>query len=321
MRASPAQSAASAKPAVSAAAAPPASVSAAGKPGGPASASQAAGTAGTLDQRDEPPLPEPREEGAAAVADGRLYAMSGFDKDGKDTSSVFVFDGRAWQAGPAAPAALNHPSAASLGSDIYLAGGTGNGASQPGVYRLSGGRWQAVAPLNHARSAPALIALGGKLYAVGGVDRGEVGPAESYDPAANRWADLPPLPAPRDHVAGFAYEDKACIGGGRSPNTPRVDCFDPSTNAWQRLPDLPQPTSGAGGVALNGLAIVAGGEGERIIDQLAWLRGGAWQLDKMRAPRHGLQLAALNGRAYACGGGTSPGLNAVSTCTSIGLTG
>jgi N-acetylneuraminic acid mutarotase len=277
--------------------------------------------AAALDQRDEPPLPEPREEGAAAVADGKLYAIAGFDKDGKDTSSVFVFDGRAWQAGPAAPAALNHPSAASLGSDIYLTGGTGNGSSQPGVYRLSGGRWQAVAALNHARSAPALIALGGKLYAIGGIDRGEVGPAETYDPAANRWTDLPPLPAPRDHVAGFAYEGKACVGGGRSPNTPRVDCLDPSTSAWQRLPDLPQPTSGAGGAALNGVAIVAGGEGERIIDQLAWVRGGTWQLDKMRAPRHGLQLAALNGRAYACGGGTSPGLHAVNTCTSIGVTG
>ena len=99
---------------------------------------------------------------------------------------------------------------------------------------------------------------------------------------------------------------------------PRVDCYDPGSNAWRRLPDLPQPTSGAGGAILGGDPIVAGGEGERIIDQLARFHDGKWDLDRMRVPRHGLQLAILNSRAWACAGGTSPGLNAVPGCTSIG---
>jgi peroxiredoxin len=273
---------------------------------------------GPLDQRDEPPLPQPREEGAAAAAGGKLYVMAGFDAAGKDTASVFVFDGHGWQAGPNLPVALDHPSAAAIGGEVFVAGGFSNGPAVAGAYRLSGDRWQAIAPLNHARGALALIALEGKLYALGGTAQAEVGPAEVYDPAANHWSDLPPLPAPRNHVAGFTFEGKPCIGGGRSPNTPRVDCFDPGTQAWQRLPDLPQPTSGGGGETVQGEPVVAGGEGERIIDQLARLSGGVWQFDRMRVPRHGLQLAVLNGRAYACGGGTSPGLNAVATCTSIG---
>jgi hypothetical protein len=272
-----------------------------------------------LNQRDELSLPQPREEGAAAVADGKLYAMAGFDPDGKDSSSVFVFDGQSWQNGPAVPIALDHPSAAAIGSDVYIAGGFSNGPAVGNVYRLSGGKWQPVAAMNHARGGLALVALGGKLYALGGIEKAEVAPAEVYDPVGNRWTDLPPLAAPRDHVAGFTHQGMACIGGGRSPNTPRVDCFDPTRNVWQGLPDLPQPTSGAGGVSLAEDPVIAGGEGDRIIDQLARFHDGQWHIDKMRAPRHGLQLAILNGRAYACGGGIAPGLNAVATCTSIGL--
>lgn len=283
-----------------------------------AASASAATSAAALTQRDEPALPEAREEGAAAVADGKLYVMAGFDKDGHDTSSVFVFDGRSWLAGPALPVVLDHPSGATLDSDVYVAGGFSNGPAGSGAYRLNAGRWQAVAPLAHARGGLALVALNGKLYAIGGIADKEVAPAEVYDPAANRWTELAPLQAARDHVAGFAYLGKACIAGGRTPNSPRVDCFDPAANSWQRLPDLPQPTSGAGAETLNGAPLVVGGEGDRIIDQFAVLRGGAWQLDKMRQPRHGLQLAVLNGRAYACGGGTAPGLNAVASCTSVG---
>jgi len=280
---------------------------------------------GPLEQRDEPPLPQPREEGAAAVADGKLYVIAGFDAPGRDTAGVFVYDGRGWQAGPALPTALDHPSAASIGSDVYLAGGFAGGPAVTSAYKLSAGKWQAIAPLRHARGGLALVSLNGKLYALGGIgqtetapNQAEIGPSEVYDPPANRWTDLPPLAAPRDHVAGFVFQGKACVGGGRTPNTPRVDCFDPAANSWQRLPDLPRPTSGAGGEALNGEPILAGGEGDRVIDQLARFRDGAWQVEKMRQPRHGIQLAVLNGRAYACGGGSAPGLSAVATCTSIG---
>lgn len=274
---------------------------------------------GPLDQRDEPSLPQPREESAAAVTGGKLYLMAGFDKDGHDAATVYVFDGRSWQTGPALPAALDHPSAASLGTDVYLAGGFSNGPAVASLYRLAAGKWQALAPLSHARGGLALVGLGGKLYALGGIDKAEVAPAEVYDPATNHWTDLPlPLQAPRDHVAGFVYRGQACIAGGRSPNTTRVDCFSPVTNVWQRPPDLPLPTSGAGAETVQGGPIVAGGEGERIIDQLAVFRNDGWDLEKMRQPRHGFQLAVLNGRAYACGGGTAPGLNASASCTSIG---
>jgi hypothetical protein len=142
-------------------------------------------------------------------------------------------------------------------------------------------------------------------------------------PHSGAWSDLPSLPTPRNHVSGFVFGANVCAAGGRSPATTRVDCFNFESSAWVRLPDLPRPTSGAGAVALDdGSAVILGGQdaGETTInDQFArlpntdgWSSAGA-----MLVPRHGFELAMFQGRAWACGGGSQPGLHPVATCTSV----
>src|ERR1700682_5222408 len=56
-------------------------------------------------QRMEAPLPVALEESAAAAAGGKLYVMGGFDAVGNSLSTVYVFDGNAWSAGPSLPLA------------------------------------------------------------------------------------------------------------------------------------------------------------------------------------------------------------------------
>src|SRR2546426_891544 len=170
-------------------------------------------------------------------------------------------------------------------------------------------------------------AAAGRLYAIGGNNsRGNVGPAEAYDPANNAWTVLPSLPVARNHVSGFSAGGTACVAGGRSPTTARVDCFDPAAGAWSRLPDLPQPASGAGATTFaSGDVVMTGGQDAsetQIVDQLAFYPpGGSWiSPDKMLSPRHGFELAVFEGRAWACGGGSAPGLHPVATCTSLGDT-
>ena len=275
-------------------------------------------------QREEAPLPAPRQETAAAVLDGKLYVIAGFDSEGKGTSTTFVTDGKGWQSGPSLPAVLDHPSAASIGRRLYLAGGYSNGAASEKVYVLStaGDAWQPASPMRHARGALALVAVGNNLFALGGTNgKDEVAAGELYDTAAQVWRDLPDMPHPRDHLAGFAHQNMPCVAGGRTPNTARVDCFDSRALAWRQLPDLPVPTSGAGAAALANDVLVAGGEPVNEpgpnVDMLARLVKGNWRVGKMYLPRHGIQLAVLNGRAWACGGGASPGYDAVAGCTSI----
>ncbi len=270
-------------------------------------------------------MPVALEEAAAASAGGKLYVIGGFDAAGNSLRTVWVFDGNAWSVGPPLPLGLDHASATTLDDHVYVAGGHSFGRDSARLFRLVDSTWTEGAPMRHPRGGHALIAAAGKLYAIGGNTglAANVAPAEVYDPATGAWSDLPSLPSPRNHASGFVFGANVCVAGGRSPATTRVDCFNFESSAWVRLPDLPRPTSGAGATTLDdGSAVILGGQdaGETAInDQFArlpntdgWSSAGA-----MLVPRHGFQLAIFQGRAWACGGGSQPGLHPVATCTSI----
>lgn len=274
---------------------------------------------GPIEQRQQLSLPQPREELAAAELDGTMFFVAGFDAAGRDTNTVFTYRG-SWSTGPPLPEALDHPAAAVLLGQLYVAGGFSAGRARATVYRLAQSHWEKVASLQHPRAAFALVPLAGRLYALGGRNSAmsSVADSESYDPASGTWSDLPALPAARHHVAGFAYQDMACVAGGKFPYTARVDCFDPAGRTWHRLPDLPQATSGAGVIMRAGHPVVVGGEGDAVVPWVFSLIGATWQRDPMLLPRHGTGVATLADRAWVCGGGALAGLHPSSLCTSIG---
>jgi non-specific serine/threonine protein kinase len=276
-------------------------------------------------QRAEPALPAAIEESAAAAANGKLYVMGGFNAAGASLDGVYVFDGKAWSAGPHLPLPVDHPSAATLDGVVYIAGGHSNGADTARTFRLDGDHWTEMSSMHFARGGHALVAVEGRLYAIGGnTSRANVAQVETFDPGANAWTSVASLPVPRNHVMGFVLGAAACVAGGRSPTTARIDCMNVSSAEWSRLPDLPSATSGGGAATfVGGGVVVTGGEDaneNRMIDQLTrYQPGGSWSSgDTMLSPRHGFELAAFQGRAWACGGGTAPGLNPVTTCTSLG---
>jgi N-acetylneuraminic acid mutarotase len=276
-------------------------------------------------QKEEPSLPVPIEETAAAVANGNLYVMGGFNAAGLSLSTTYVFDGSSWHAGPQLPLGLDHPSATTLDGQLYIAGGHSNGRDSARAFRLDADHWTELAPMHYARGGHSLIAAQGKLYAVGGnTARANVGPVEAYDPASNSWTVVTSLPDPRNHLMGFVVGGQICVAGGRSPTTARVDCFDVTKNTWSSLPGLPQATSGGGAATFNGGdVVVLGGQDASetaIVNQLTrYGAGHAWSGGEiMLDPRHGFELAIYEGRAWACGGGSAPGLHPVATCTSIG---
>lgn len=250
--------------------------------------------------------------------------MGGFNAAGASLATVYVFDGASWSSGPRLPLALDHASAATLDDHVYIAGGHSGGRDSARLYRLDGDRWTELAPMRYARGGHALIAAAGKLYAMGGNSATvNVAQVEAYDPAANAWATVGSLPQPRNHVMGFEAGGATCVAGGRSPTTPRVDCFDPLSRTWSRIVDLPVATSGGGAVAFpNGDIVAVGGQDAsetRIVNQFVYSTAQAWaKAPAMLVPRHGFELAVFGGRAWACGGGSAPGLHPVATCTSLG---
>ena len=276
-------------------------------------------------QKEEPSLPAPIEETGAAAANGNLYVMGGFNAAGVSLNATYVFDGSSWRAGPQLPLGLDHPSATTLDGQLYFGGGHSNGRDSARLFRLDSDHWTELAPMHYARGGHSLIAAQGRLYAVGGnTARAEVGPVEAFDPATNSWTVVTSLPDPRNHLMGFVAGGQICVAGGRSPTTARVDCFDVAKNAWSSLPSLPQVASGGGAATFNGDdVVVLGGQDAsetRIVNQLTrYGAGHAWSGgETMLDPRHGFELAIYEGRAWACGGGSAPGLHPVATCTSIG---
>jgi Kelch motif len=276
------------------------------------------------EQRLEASLPVALEESAAAAAGGKLYVIGGFDAAGNSLSTVWVFDGNAWSAGPKLPIGLDHTSAATLNDHVYVAGGHSFGRDSPRLFRLDGSSWTELAQMPHARGGHTLLAADGRLYAIGGnTSSANVVASDVYDPQLDVWADLPVFPAPRNHVSGFVFGANVCAAGGRAPATARVDCYDFESSTWVRFPDLPRPTSGAGAATLDdGSSVILGGQDAQetmINDQFARLNDpGAWIAQPpMLVPRHGFELAMFEGRAWACGGGSMPGLHPVATCTSV----
>jgi N-acetylneuraminic acid mutarotase len=236
---------------------------------------------------------------------------------------VFVFDGTRWVAGPNLPLAVNHPAAATIGNDVYVAGGFSSGGATNRVFVLTPGApaWREVAAMRRPRGALGLLAAGGKLYAIGGLaGTVQVAVPEVYDPATNTWADLAPMPHPRNHVAAYLDGSFLCVAGGREPATSaQVDCLDPATGAWQERAPLPQATSGAAGIVLGGVTMVAGGEPSSetsILPVIQEQRSGTWSTVPMLVPRHGTGYAVYQGRLWMCGGATAPGYHAVADCTS-----
>lgn len=270
-------------------------------------------------------MPIAIQEGAATVEGDRLFVVGGYDERRQSSAAVFVLDSARWSAGPSLPVALNHLGAATIGYDVYAAGGFTAGGASNRVFVLDRNtvRWRELSPMRRARGALALLSIGGRLYAIGGRDgSAQIAIPEVYDPSAGTWRDLPPMPHPRNHAAGFINAGRACVAGGRTPFTSaRIDCLDVSTTTWSELSAVPTATSGAAAATLGATTVVAGGEPSAetgLVDRVQKLHAGTWSAAPMLLPRHGTAYATYRGRLWACGGATAPGFQAVARCTSMG---
>jgi hypothetical protein len=161
-----------------------------------------------------------------------------------------------------------------------------------------------------------LLAIGGRSGDT------QIAAPESFDPPTGHWADLPPMPHPRNHLSAYVDGGLVCVSGGREPATSaRTDCLDPAASTWQPGPTLPMPTSGAASALLGSTVVVAGGEpadeSTLVTDVQEW-HGGTWSTEPMLTPRHGTGYATFAGRLWMCGGATGPGVQATDACTSFG---
>jgi len=261
----------------------------------------------------------PIQETAAVARGGAIYVLGGFDGTLNIVDAVQIYDVATctWSDGPSLPAPMHHANAAVVGDTIYVLGyATGfDFAAHGDVYALEDGAWvaRAAMPTGTERSASAVGVIDGKIYVAGGLRGDPVADVSVYDPVADAWTTLDPLPAARDHGCGGAIDGVLYLAGGRlgDPESHQPDTYAYTPGGgWTAVAAM---ITGRGGTAcgvVGGRLIVVGGEGNPddpagVFAQAEAYDPGddAWTaLAPMPTPRHGMAAATIGGSLYVPGG-------------------
>ncbi len=186
------------------------------------------------------PFPEPSEEFLAATANGKLYIFAGLAPGWKPKALVVEYD----------PA---------------------------------NNTWTRKKPMALASHHVALAAYGDKIYAFGGFKYPDSGPAAwepvnnawEYDPQADSWKALAPMPSKRGAMTASVVDGKIYVigGAGVMPGSSEttihparrhmvvgtVEEYDPKTDTWRSRAALPTPRNHHAAAAVNGKIYVIGG--------------------------------------------------------------
>lgn len=252
-------------------------------------------------------MPSPVTHWNAAVQEERwIWVVGGYEGDhpGHAVRASWRYDTLrdAWQEGPPLPELRASGGLAQLGGRLHYFGGLGADRStnhadhwvhelRPGEQDPAFGGWEPLAPLPVPRAHFAVAVLDGFVYAIGGQlhhDVPEVGGEDMdfsdqrvvhrYDPTADAWEEVAPLPARRSHTesAAAVHDGTILLAGGRNnaPSWPEriargfstrirgerwVTRYDPARDAWTRVGRLPVELYTPAGGVVDGTYVVTGG--------------------------------------------------------------
>jgi N-acetylneuraminic acid mutarotase len=178
-------------------------------------------------------LLHPQSETVAAVLGGVVYLATGRTPAGDanaewddqaDLARVQRFDPATLEvsAGPEAPTARNSAAGAVLDGKLYVVGGRrvgGGNRAEAEVFDPATGRWEGLAPMPEAQGGIAAAALDGRLYVFGGEFFGPDGSGVHerswvYDPAADTWEEIAPMPVPRHGLGAVPVRDAVYVVAG-----------------------------------------------------------------------------------------------------------
>jgi N-acetylneuraminic acid mutarotase len=235
---------------------------------------------------------------------------------------------------------------ATANGKFYLFGGTavGTGAHRtplPGrvlEYDPATDKWTSKKPMPHPADHMSVAEYRGKIYLFGGAGAEKPGALGAgnvqlndtweYDPAADSWKALAPMPTPRSAGAAVAAGGKIYVIGGSglgpgAPNPPSVEqmlvlgtneAYDPETNTWETRRAMPTPRNHPAIGEVGGKIYVIGGRigGPNVANLISSPTDVVEEYDpatdkwramaKMPTPRSGHGWATYQGRIYVAGG-------------------
>jgi N-acetylneuraminic acid mutarotase len=172
-------------------------------------------------------MPAGTERGAAATAalDGLVYVIGG-RREGVAVADASTYDpeDQTWNPIADLPEPRDHMAIGVIDGRLYVVGGRDGSniaahTDRLDVYDPVTDTWDAAAPMPTSRGGMAAGVLGGLLWVAGGegnqdVPSGVFDELEVYDPAADAWLSLPPMPVPRHGTGGAVIEGVFFVPGG-----------------------------------------------------------------------------------------------------------
>ena len=223
-----------------------------------------------------------------------------------------------WSSGTDIPTPRSESAYASLGTKIYVIGGTGNTA--PGnkkiveAYDSSSNTWTtSIASLPVALNHPAADSYNGKIYVVGGYldDRIATNRLFIYDPSQNVWNEGASMPTARAALAAkFINGILYAVGGANSEfkKLSTNEAYDPSTNSWSAKAPMPTARNHLSSAVVDGKLYAIGGRtsgpsGNIKANEAYDPSTNTWSAKApMPTARGGVASAAINGNIYSFGG-------------------
>lgn len=217
------------------------------------------------------PLPKGLNHIALLGFRGKLYTFGGFTGQNRGAvTDCNVYDPAtdSWRAIAPLPHARGSIAVAMLDGKFHAVGGRDTrSATEHDVYDPDRDAWSSAAPLpaGEGRDHMGLLAYGGKLYAIAGRFNDfnhNTNLVERYDPAIDRWMELPRIPTARSGGAAAVYHGLLVYAGGERNGGTFVEneAFDPQSGRWLKLAPLPYGRHGTGAATIgDAMYLPAGG--------------------------------------------------------------
>jgi N-acetylneuraminic acid mutarotase len=240
------------------------------------------------------PFPNPSEEVLGATAGGKLYVFAGLAPGWKPKAMVQEFDPAAnsWSQKKPMPFPSHHVAFTSLNDKIYAFGGFKLPDSGPPAWEPIANAWE-------------------------------------YDPAADSWKELAPMPTRRGAAAAVVANGKIYVTGGANslpgvtengihPQRPHnvvatVEEYDPATNSWRERRSLLVPRNHHTAASIGdkvyviggriGAAFISGGSNNIDLVEMYDPAADLWTpRDKMPTRRSAIGSGVYKGRIIVVGG-------------------
>jgi hypothetical protein len=216
-----------------------------------------------------PDLPMALHHAMAVTYNSELVVLGGWIPDGQDLTAqtsnrVLALRRGKWVELPPLRLRRAAGAAAVVGNKLVVVGGQANGELVRDTEVFDGRRWRGGAAIPTPRDHLAVASDGRFLYALGGrelaADR-NLASVERYDPSADRWTQLPPLPTARGGLGAAIVRRRLVAVGGEGPTSvfATAESFDLGSERWSRMPELRTPRHGMGMAAIGSTVYALGG--------------------------------------------------------------